>query len=121
MTASPEMPAVQTAKLATSTFMVLSQAGPQRDRARDSREQPHWDAHAAFIDRLVAERFILLGGPLVDEGGALLVVTARDEADVRATLRPDPWYQHGILQLPRVARWQIFIDEWPSAQGASRG
>ena len=36
-------------------FLVYSTAGSQRDRARDAREQPHWDEHAAFIDGLVAE------------------------------------------------------------------
>jgi uncharacterized protein YciI len=112
------MPEVDAEGPTVSTFMVLSQAGPYRDLARDSREQPHWDAHAAFIDRLVAERFISLGRPLVDAGGALLIVTAQDEAEVRATLRHDPWYAHGILRLDRVQRWQIFIDGWRSARDA---
>ena len=99
------------------TFVVLSAAGARRDLARDSREQAFWDDHAAFIDRLVAERFILLGGPLVDEGGALLVVTARDEAEVRAKLRDDPWYRNDILALQSVKRWQIFVDERESPRG----
>ena len=36
-------------------FLAYSTAGPQRDLARDAREQPRWDEHAAFIDGLVAE------------------------------------------------------------------
>ena len=51
-------------------FLVYSMAGPQRDLARDAREQPWWDEHAAFIDGLVAEGFIQLGGPLDEEGVA---------------------------------------------------
>ena len=35
------------------TFMVISTAGPNRDLTRDTREQPFWDEHAAFIDGLV--------------------------------------------------------------------
>ena len=54
-------------------FLVYSTAGPQRDRARDAREQLWWDEHAAFIDGLVAAGFIQLGGPLDDEGGGFLV------------------------------------------------
>src|SRR3954447_24682984 len=98
----------------TDTFLALSAAGPYRDHAKGSREQPFWDEHAAFIDQLVVERFILLGGPLVDEGGALLVVAARDEDAVRERLRHDPWYEHGLLRLVWVKRWHIFIDEWKS-------
>ena len=95
----------------TSTFVVLSRASARRDLTRGAREQAYWDEHAAFIDALVADGFILLGGPLADEGGAMLVVRAGDEAAVRARVAPDPWYAHGILALEPVARWEIFIDE----------
>jgi uncharacterized protein len=97
------------------TFVILSTAGLHRDFSRDTREQPFWDEHAAFIDRLVNDGFILLGGPLVEEGGALLIVKARSEDEVRERMRNDPWYGHGILKLESITRWQIFIDEWPDA------
>jgi uncharacterized protein YciI len=93
-----------------STFVVISSAGPNRDRSMSTREQPLWNEHAAFIDQLVAEGFILMGGPLVDEGGAMLIVNADDENAVREKLKDDPWYTHGILKLESVKRWQVFID-----------
>ena len=93
------------------TYIVLSAAGPNRDLSVDSRGQAYWDDHAAHIDALVESGFILLGGPLTDEGGAMLVVTDTDEASVRARLSVDPWYKHGILTLERVVRWQIFVDK----------
>ena len=68
------------------------------------------DEHAAFIDQLVAEGFILMGGPFVDQGGAMLIVNAEDENEVREKLRNDPWMEHGVLKLESVKRWQIFID-----------
>ena len=98
---------------AVQTFIVISTAGPNRDRSRGTREQPMWDQHAAFIDELVENGFIRLGGPLIDEGGAVLVVGAEDEADVRERLNGDPWYRHGILRLSSIKRWQIFIDQRP--------
>jgi uncharacterized protein YciI len=93
------------------TYMIVSSAGVNRELSKGTREQRYWDEHAAFIDGLVAEGFILLGGPLVDEGGAILVVFADDEQDVREKLKTDPWYVHGILTLESVKRWEIFIDE----------
>lgn len=93
-----------------NTFLILSAAGPHRDFSKGAREQPFWDEHAEFIDRLVDEGFILLGGPLVDEGGALLIVKAEDENEVGEKLKNDPWYEHGILKQVSVKRWQIFID-----------
>jgi uncharacterized protein YciI len=93
-----------------NTFVILSSAGPNRDSSRSTREQPLWNEHAAFIDQLVAAGFILMGGPLVDEGGAMLIVTADSENDVREKLQNDPWFRHGILKLESVKRWQLFID-----------
>jgi uncharacterized protein YciI len=93
-----------------STFVTISSTGPNRDPSKATREQPLWDEHAAFIDQLVAEGFILMGGPLTDEGGAMLIVNANDEHEVREKLKNDPWFERGILKLESVKRWQIFID-----------
>ena len=93
-----------------NTFVAISSAGPNRDPSKGTREQPFWDEHAAFIDQLVAEGFVFMGGPLVDEGGSLLIVNGEDENEVREKLKNDPWRDQGILKLESVKRWQIFID-----------
>ena len=92
------------------TFIVIASAGQNRNLSKGTREQPFWNEHAEFIDKLVDEGFIFMGGPLVDEGGALLIVNAEDENEVREKLESDPWYTHGILKMESVKRWQIFID-----------
>ena len=52
---------------------------------------------------------------MVDERGmpygALLIVNAEDENEVREKLKNDPWFERGILKLESIKRWQIFIDE----------
>ncbi len=95
----------------SQTFLILSTAGPHRDLAKETRKQSFWDEHAAFIDGLVDEGFIMMGGPLADEGGALLIVHADDENRVREKMSKDPWYREGILKLESVKRWTIFIDQ----------
>ena len=97
-----------------NTFLAISSVGPNRDSSRGTREQPFWDDHVMFIDRLVDEGFILMGGPLVDAAGmpqgALLIVNAQDENEVTEKLKNDPWFIRGILKLESVKRWEIFID-----------
>ena len=97
-----------------NVFLAISSLGPNRDPSKGTREQPFWDEHATFIDQLVDEGFILMGGPLVDEAGmpqgALLIVNAEDENEVRQKLKNDPWFQKGVLKLENVRRWQVFID-----------
>ena len=92
-------------------FLAISSAGLNRDFSKGTREQLFWDEHAKFIDQLVDDGFILMGGPLVDEGGSLLVFSAGDENEVREKLKNDPWAQHGILKLESVKRWEILIDQ----------
>jgi len=94
-----------------NTFLAISSAGPKRDFSKGTREQPFWDEHAAFIDKLVDDGFILMGGPLVDEGGSLLIFNAEDENEVREKMKNDPWLKQGILKQESIKRWQIFIHE----------
>jgi hypothetical protein len=42
--------------------------------------------------------------------GALLIVKAEDESEVREKLKNDPWFEKGILKLESVTRWEIFTD-----------
>lgn len=98
-------------RMSMDLFVVLSGPGPARDMTLGTRQQPYWNDHAEFIDRLVTEGFIVLGGPFEDEGGAMIVVRARSENEVRARLADDPWYRQGVLNLERVTRWTMFIDQ----------
>jgi len=97
-----------------TTFVAISAVGPNRDPSKQVREQPFWDEHAEFIDQLVEKGFISMGGPLLDQRGmprgALLIVKAEDESEVREKLKNDPWFEKGILKLESITRWEIFID-----------
>ena len=91
-------------------FLVHRTHGPSWEPARLRREQDGWDGHAAFMDELVAEGFVVLGGPVGSGDGhsALLVVEAETEADVRARLAADPWGED-MLATARVEPWAIFL------------
>src|SRR5439155_25097095 len=71
--------------------VVLRRTGPRWDRSRPMEEQSDWPAHASFMDGLVDEGFVVLGGPLADEERVVHVVEAESEDAVRATLARDPW------------------------------
>jgi hypothetical protein len=72
-------------------FAVIREFGPARDRSRSMRDHDGWDAHAAFMDRLADEGFIVIGGPLGDEERVLLVVRAADKHEVERRFAEDPW------------------------------
>jgi uncharacterized protein YciI len=91
-------------------FVVNRDRGPSWDWSRDLREQDAWDEHAEFMDRLVDEGFIVLGGPLGEQGHPLMIVRADDEDAIRACLAQDPWTPMQMLTEPRIQRWQILLN-----------
>ena len=86
------------------------------DSRREIREQVDWDSHAAFMDALVDDGFVLLGGPVGYDHGALHLVESADETDVRARLEQDPWAQSGVLRLGSVEPWRIWLGGRAKAQ-----
>jgi uncharacterized protein YciI len=72
-------------------------------------EQSDWAAHAAFMDELVEQGFIVLGGPLADEHRVVEVVEAGSEEAVRATLARDPWF-NSHLRVEAVEPWTLRLD-----------
>ena len=95
-------------------FLVTRAHGRNWDGSRLRREQDGWDAHARFMDELVDDGFIVLGGPVGEDDGhsALLVVEAETEADVRRRLADDPWGED-MLATERVEPWSIFLRRSP--------
>jgi hypothetical protein len=91
-------------------FVVEHSNGPGYDRSRGRREQEQWDEHAAFMDALVDDGFVVLGGPLGNGDTVLLVVEALDEAEIRSRLAEDPWEPLRILEIERITPWAIWLD-----------
>lgn len=73
-------------------------------------EQPAWAEHAAFMNSLVEDGFVLLGGPLGDGERVMLVVRARDAADVRQRLDPDPWTAMQLLSIVSITPWHVLLE-----------
>ena len=90
-------------------FVVLRRTGPQWDPAKPMEQQLDWDAHAAFMDGLVASGFVVLGGPLADEERVVLAVEADSEDTVRTTLAADPW-SGSHLVVESVDAWTLRLD-----------
>jgi uncharacterized protein YciI len=90
-------------------LVVLRRSGPEWDPGRPLEEQSDWTAHAAFMDDLVADGFIVLGGPLADEERVAHAVEAESEDAIRATLAGDPW-SDSHLRVDTIDPWTIRLD-----------
>jgi uncharacterized protein YciI len=95
---------------AMANFAVRLVHGPWWDSSRQIREQEAWDRHAAFMDGLVDDGFVVLGGPVGDGEQTLHVIEAADENDVRARLAEDPWALAELLQVGTIEPWALWLD-----------
>jgi hypothetical protein len=90
-------------------FVVLRRSGPEWNSTLPLEQQSRWDEHATFMDGLVDDGFVMLGGPLADEHRVVLVIEADNGQSVRETLARDPW--HGShLVTDSVDPWTIRLD-----------
>ncbi len=62
------------------------------------------------MDSLVADDFVILGGPLVGGHEVLHAVAAVSEEAVRERLAQDSWVQNGMLTLKSIEAWTILLD-----------
>jgi hypothetical protein len=91
----------------TRLFAVIRSRGPAWNAALPIDDQVEWPAHAAFMNGLVDQQFIAVGGPLEGTPDVLLVVRATDAAEIAERLAADPWVQNGLLRLKEVWPWWI--------------
>ena len=67
-------------------------------------------AHADFMDSLVADGTIIVGGPLADGSRTLHAVQATDEDEIRSRLAADPWAAADMLRVGSIEPWALWLD-----------
>jgi uncharacterized protein YciI len=75
------------------------------------RDQKGWPEHAAFVDALADERFVILGGPLGNyrKHRAMLILDAPNEEILRKRLAEDPWMRDGVLRTIEIYPWEVLL------------
>ena len=90
-------------------LVVLARSGPEWDASKPLEAQSDWPEHAAFMDELVDEGFLVLGGPLADEVRTAHAVEAESEDAIRERLARDPW-SGSHLVVDSIDQWTIRLD-----------
>ena len=111
-----------------SYFAVIREAGPTWTSGNGISEQPAVSDHAAFMNALANQGFVLCAGPVAgSEYGrlrVLLIVNADSEAEIQRRLADDPWTPTGQLQITSIEAWNVFVgaerlSSAPAATGAT--
>jgi hypothetical protein len=87
--------------------------GENWNEALPMRQLEQWDEHARFMDALVDDGFVALGGTIGDGQTALLIIRAGSETEIRRRLADDPWTHLDLLRITRIDRWDILLGAIP--------
>ena len=118
-------------------FVVISEQGPAWDPSRTMREQQLWPEHVDFINRLIDDGVLHLGGPLADASRpgddfspatdpagddhryrTMVVVEAAGSAEAASRLAEDPWITSGVLVKTSIDRWDVLVGDPAAAAEA---
>jgi uncharacterized protein YciI len=91
-------------------IVVRIKAGPAWTDGSPPEAQPGWDKHEIFVDALVDQGTIVMGGPLSDYSGSIVIFEgiARDAA--RALMDQDPFVRNGVFIVEEVLEWTVYVD-----------
>jgi hypothetical protein len=93
-------------------LVILRRSGPEYDHSRPLEEQSGWLEHAAFMDGLVENGVIVLGGVLGDEVRTAHAVEAPSEEEIRERLAQDPWAGSHLV-VDSIDPWTIRLQRLP--------
>jgi uncharacterized protein YciI len=79
--------------------------------------QGGWAAHAAFMNALQEDGFVVLGGPLEGTSDVLLIIRADEPNQIHARLAGDPWTANDLLRVTRVTPWSLRLGSLGAGAG----
>jgi uncharacterized protein YciI len=93
-------------------FAVIREAGPNWNNGGIAA-QPDLSDHAAYMNALGDEGFVLFAGPLAGTERhrlrVLLIVNAETADEVAGRLAADPWTRARRLEVVSVEPWNILV------------
>jgi hypothetical protein len=94
---------------AVAHFLCTLVHGPAWDDRRGIRDQDGFAEHATFMDRLVDDGVLLVGGPVSDGGYTAHLLDGPDAGRLRARLADDPWAKDGHLAVGVLEPWALWL------------
>jgi uncharacterized protein YciI len=95
-----------------SHYAVIREAGAGWT-AGGITHQPDVASHAAFMNTLADEGFVLFAGPLAGSEKArlraLLIVDTTSEDEIRDRLAADPWERTDRLVITSIEPWNLIV------------
>jgi uncharacterized protein YciI len=92
------------------SFLLTFEQGPNYNHEKSFHDQPYWENHAKFSDKLFLQNKITMYGPLTDASKVLIVAIGKNESSLRNLFKDDPFLKNGILTLTHIDEWELHLN-----------
>jgi uncharacterized protein YciI len=92
------------------SFLLTFEQGPNYQVEKSFHDQPYWENHAKFSDKLFLQNRITMYGPLADVSKVLVVALGTSESSLRNLFKDDPFIKNGVLTLSHVDEWELHLN-----------
>ncbi len=107
-------------------WLVQLETGPKFDPKTPVMSQPGFEEHAKHMHAMADEGACLLGGPIFEGAesekitGAVMILKAKDEKELREKLGSDP-FLNGVMKVASVHPMMIGVGAWMPHEKAAAG
>lgn len=92
------------------TFLLTFEHGSQYQADKSFQDQPNWENHSRFSDRLFLQGKISMCGALKDESKLIMIASGRNESSIRNLFKDDPFIKNGVLILTHVDELDLHLN-----------
>lgn len=92
------------------TFLLTFEQGPNYQPDKGYHDQPNWENHSRFSDKLFLQGKITMQGPLADGSKVFVVASGKSESALRNLFKDDPFIKNGVVTLTHVDEWELHLN-----------
>jgi uncharacterized protein YciI len=92
------------------SFLLTFEHGPSYQPDKSFHNQPNWENHSRFSDKLFLQGKIRMYGPLLNESKVIVVAIGKNESSLRNLFKDDPFIKNGVLTLTHVDEWELHLN-----------
>lgn len=92
-------------------FIVIYTPGPAWQTVKTVEELPFFREHVEYVQQVFAARRLLMGGPFLDNQGALAILDVETFAQARDIVTHDPFVQARVLE-PHLHSWHAYFNQY---------
>jgi uncharacterized protein YciI len=96
-------------------FAVNYTPGQAWQTGKTGTEQPFFREHVRYMQQIFATKQLLMGGPFLDNQGALAILDVEGEAQAREIVTRDPAVQANVFQT-HLHSWHVAFNQYATGK-----